>query len=300
MPSARHPVWRDKNKLRLGHEKAVTSHDCRLITVCASLAVVVALSPSLFLYVSLSLNVLFVWFLQECYTPFVNGSFFEHEGKPLCEAHYHQSRGSLCQACQQPILGRCVTAMGAKFHPNHLVCHFCLKPLSKGCFKEQENKPYCHPCFIKLFGWGRRLAPSSVSALEKNKTTKQKKLYDSCSFLCGKEGGAGLFSGLRIFQLLGNGMKKKDAAHHQLHFSFMKLQLSWQPEVEPQRLSDQLEMRPNVFFSLYVNFFHILRWFKLNVIILIVAPKLEVKQNVKAQSNFRDRLALLCKYPLIY
>uniref|UniRef100_A0A3Q3N6F1 Transforming growth factor beta-1-induced transcript 1 protein n=1 Tax=Labrus bergylta TaxID=56723 RepID=A0A3Q3N6F1_9LABR len=89
---------------------------------------------------------------RECYCPFVNGSFFEHEGKPLCEAHYHQSRGSMCQACQQPILGRCVTAMGAKFHPHHLVCHFCLKPLSKGCFKEQENKPYCHPCFIKLFG----------------------------------------------------------------------------------------------------------------------------------------------------
>ncbi|XP_077594993.1 transforming growth factor beta-1-induced transcript 1 protein-like isoform X2 [Stigmatopora nigra] len=89
---------------------------------------------------------------RECYSPFVNGSFFEHEGQPLCEAHYHQSRGSMCQACQQPILGRCVTAMGAKFHPHHLVCHFCLKPLSKGCFKEQENKPYCHPCFIKLFG----------------------------------------------------------------------------------------------------------------------------------------------------
>ncbi|XP_029569177.1 transforming growth factor beta-1-induced transcript 1 protein isoform X2 [Salmo trutta] len=89
---------------------------------------------------------------RECYCPFVNGSFFEHEGQPLCEAHYHQSRGSMCQACQQPILGRCVTAMGAKFHPHHLVCHFCLKPLSKGCFKEQENKPYCHPCFIKLFG----------------------------------------------------------------------------------------------------------------------------------------------------
>uniref|UniRef100_H2SLI4 Transforming growth factor beta-1-induced transcript 1 protein n=1 Tax=Takifugu rubripes TaxID=31033 RepID=H2SLI4_TAKRU len=89
---------------------------------------------------------------RECYTPFVNGSFFEHEGKPLCEAHYHQSRGSVCHACQQPILGRCVTAMGAKFHPHHFVCHFCLKPLSKGCFKEQENKQYCHPCFLKLCG----------------------------------------------------------------------------------------------------------------------------------------------------
>uniref|UniRef100_A0A8C1L2Q0 LIM zinc-binding domain-containing protein n=1 Tax=Cyprinus carpio TaxID=7962 RepID=A0A8C1L2Q0_CYPCA len=40
----------------------------------------------------------------------------------------------------------------SSLHEIHLVCHFCLKPLSKGCFKEQDNKPYCHPCFIKLFG----------------------------------------------------------------------------------------------------------------------------------------------------
>lgn len=221
MPSARHPVWKDKNKLRLGHEKAVTSHDCRLITVHASLAVVASdvscpAWTSLSLYFSLWMSP-FVRVLQECYTPFVNGSFFEHEGKPLCEAHYHQSRGSLCQACQQPILGRCVTAMGAKFHPNHLVCHFCLKPLSKGCFKEQENKPYCHPCFIKLFGWGRRLAPSSVSALEK----KKKSCMTLALFYVGKRVELVSFLVLRIFQLLGNGMKKKEAGHHQLHFSFI-------------------------------------------------------------------------------
>lgn len=100
-----------------------------------------------------------VFLSQECFSPFVNGSFFEHEGQPLCEVHYHQSRGSVCQACQQPIVGRCVTAMGAKFHPQHLVCQFCLKPLSKGCFKEQDNKPYCHPCFLKLFGWMSQRIP---------------------------------------------------------------------------------------------------------------------------------------------
>lgn len=129
------------NKLELCHGKVVISHENAVIRVAWVSAVTESrcVASSRF---------------QECYSPFVNGSFFEHEGKPLCEAHYHQSRGSVCQACQQPILGRCVTAMGAKFHPHHLVCHFCLKPLSKGCFKEQENKPYCHPCFIKLFGWG--------------------------------------------------------------------------------------------------------------------------------------------------
>ncbi|XP_013880420.1 mucin-5AC isoform X2 [Austrofundulus limnaeus] len=88
---------------------------------------------------------------RECFTPFVNGSFFEHDGQPYCEVHYHERRGSLCSGCQKPITGRCITAMSKKFHPEHFVCAFCLKQLNKGTFKEQNDKPYCHSCFIKLF-----------------------------------------------------------------------------------------------------------------------------------------------------
>lgn len=88
---------------------------------------------------------------QECYTPFINGSFFDHEGQPYCESHYHERRGSMCSGCQKPITGRCITAMGKKFHPEHFVCAFCLKQLNKGTFKDQKDKPYCHGCFNKLF-----------------------------------------------------------------------------------------------------------------------------------------------------
>ncbi|XP_051981563.1 paxillin a isoform X1 [Xyrauchen texanus] len=88
---------------------------------------------------------------RECFTPFLNGSFFEHEGQPYCEAHYHEHRGSLCSGCQKPITGRCITAMGKKFHPEHFVCAFCLKQLNKGTFKEQNDKPYCQNCYVKLF-----------------------------------------------------------------------------------------------------------------------------------------------------
>ncbi|XP_075710100.1 paxillin [Rhinoderma darwinii] len=88
---------------------------------------------------------------RECFTPFVNGSFFEHDGQPYCEVHYHERRGSLCSGCQKPITGRCITAMGKKFHPEHFVCAFCLKQLNKGTFKEQNDRPYCQNCFVKLF-----------------------------------------------------------------------------------------------------------------------------------------------------
>lgn len=101
---------------------------------------------------------IFNWFsiclssLQDCRQPFVNGSFFDHEGLPYCETHYHAKRGSLCAGCSKPITGRCITAMFRKFHPEHFVCAFCLKQLNKGTFKEQNDKPYCHACFDKLFG----------------------------------------------------------------------------------------------------------------------------------------------------
>uniref|UniRef100_A0A8C4WZS7 Paxillin n=1 Tax=Eptatretus burgeri TaxID=7764 RepID=A0A8C4WZS7_EPTBU len=89
---------------------------------------------------------------RECYTPFINGCFFELDAQPYCELHYHARRGSLCAGCQKPITGRCISAMGHKFHPEHFTCAFCTKQLNKGTFKEQNDKPYCHPCFVKLFG----------------------------------------------------------------------------------------------------------------------------------------------------
>ncbi|XP_064619331.1 paxillin-like isoform X2 [Lineus longissimus] len=89
---------------------------------------------------------------QDCHMPFSGGSFFDHDGFPYCEMHYHAKRGSLCAGCQKPITGRCITAMYKKFHPEHFVCAFCLKQLNKGTFKEQNEKPYCHSCFVKLFG----------------------------------------------------------------------------------------------------------------------------------------------------
>ncbi|KAM4608185.1 transforming growth factor beta-1-induced transcript 1 protein [Discoglossus pictus] len=87
-----------------------------------------------------------------CKSPFLSGSFFENDGLPLCETHYHSVRGSLCAGCEQPITGRCVTAMGRKFHPHHLSCTFCLRQLNKGTFREQDGKPYCQACYGRLYG----------------------------------------------------------------------------------------------------------------------------------------------------
>uniref|UniRef100_A0A1I8H094 Transforming growth factor beta-1-induced transcript 1 protein n=1 Tax=Macrostomum lignano TaxID=282301 RepID=A0A1I8H094_9PLAT len=87
---------------------------------------------------------------RDCGSDFSTGSFYEHEGQPYCELHYHAHRGSLCMACEKPITSKCITAMGRKFHPQCFECTFCKNELSKGTFKERENKPYCSECFDKL------------------------------------------------------------------------------------------------------------------------------------------------------
>ncbi|VDN04746.1 unnamed protein product [Thelazia callipaeda] len=84
---------------------------------------------------------------QECGKPFETGSFYVHDNVPLCETHYHKKRGSLCATCQKPISGRCVSAMGQKFHPEHFCCFYCRKQLNNGTFKEVDRKPFCHKCY---------------------------------------------------------------------------------------------------------------------------------------------------------
>lgn len=88
---------------------------------------------------------------QECLTGFTGGSFFELEGRPYCELHFHQRQGTICHGCGRPVTGRCITAAGRRYHPEHFVCTYCLGRLNKGTFRECGDKMYCQPCHDKLF-----------------------------------------------------------------------------------------------------------------------------------------------------
>ncbi|XP_075611841.1 leupaxin-like isoform X2 [Balearica regulorum gibbericeps] len=87
----------------------------------------------------------------ECMSSFASGSFFELEGRPYCELHFHQRQGSICHGCGRPVTGRCITAAGRKYHPEHFICAYCLGQLQKGTFREHGNKMYCQACHDKLF-----------------------------------------------------------------------------------------------------------------------------------------------------
>ncbi|XP_026706260.1 leupaxin [Athene cunicularia] len=87
----------------------------------------------------------------ECLSGFASGSFFELEGRPYCELHFHQRQGNICHGCGHPVTGRCITAMGRKYHPEHFICAYCLGQLQKGTFRERGDKMYCQACHDKLF-----------------------------------------------------------------------------------------------------------------------------------------------------
>ncbi|KAI6189722.1 hypothetical protein M3Y97_00039400 [Aphelenchoides bicaudatus] len=80
----------------------------------------------------------------------VGGSFFNGDGVPLCELHYHQRQGSLCAHCQHPIAGRCISAMGRKFHPSCFTCCYCSKKLLSGTYRDCRGRPYCNSCYEKI------------------------------------------------------------------------------------------------------------------------------------------------------
>ncbi|KYO40742.1 leupaxin [Alligator mississippiensis] len=87
----------------------------------------------------------------DCLSNFTSGSFFELDGRPYCELHFHQRQGTVCHGCGRPITGRCISAMGHKFHPEHFICAYCLMQLKKGTFREHGEKTYCQACYSKLF-----------------------------------------------------------------------------------------------------------------------------------------------------
>ncbi|XP_052667791.1 leupaxin isoform X2 [Harpia harpyja] len=87
----------------------------------------------------------------ECLSSFTRGSFFELQGRPYCELHFHQRQGNICHGCGHPVTGRCITAAGRKYHPEHFICAYCLGQLQKGTFREHGDKMYCRACHDKLF-----------------------------------------------------------------------------------------------------------------------------------------------------
>jgi len=54
-----------------------------------------------------------------------------------------------CAQCGKPIVGDMVEAGGRKFHPEHMSCSSCYRPIGSGSYYEPDGKIQCESCFKK-------------------------------------------------------------------------------------------------------------------------------------------------------
>jgi len=86
-----------------------------------------------------------------CSTPLGTSNFYEQDGTANCERCYQELFCSRCAHCDEPITGRCVTALNRKWHLEHFICTQCLGPFPGGSFFERDGRPYCDNCFHNAF-----------------------------------------------------------------------------------------------------------------------------------------------------
>lgn len=56
-----------------------------------------------------------------------------------------------CSACDKPIVGQVITALGKTWHPEHFTCTHCTQELGTRNFFERDGHPYCEPDYHNLF-----------------------------------------------------------------------------------------------------------------------------------------------------
>lgn len=56
-----------------------------------------------------------------------------------------------CSACDKPIVGQVITALGKTWHPEHFTCTHCTQELGTRNFFERDGNPYCEIDYHNLF-----------------------------------------------------------------------------------------------------------------------------------------------------
>jgi paxillin len=94
-----------------------------------------------------------------------------------------------CTACEKPIVGQVITALGKTWHPEHFVCNHCNQELGTRNFFERDGNPYCEPDYHNLFS--PRCAYCNGPILDKCVTALEKTWHTEHFFCaqCGQQFG---------------------------------------------------------------------------------------------------------------
>ncbi|KAJ8923323.1 hypothetical protein NQ315_001881 [Exocentrus adspersus] len=106
-----------------------------------------------------------------CKEPITESKFRTNDDKPYCTPCHIKLFAKTCHACDQPILDKCVQAMGANWHEDHFLCTDCKSKLIGTQFMDVAGLPYCQKCYVskhadRCKGCGKPIPDKAIVALD--------------------------------------------------------------------------------------------------------------------------------------
>ncbi|XP_050311233.1 transforming growth factor beta-1-induced transcript 1 protein-like isoform X3 [Anthonomus grandis grandis] len=108
---------------------------------------------------------------EACKEPITETKFRTHEDKPYCTGCHIKHFANTCHACDEPILDKCVQAMGVNWHEDHFLCGGCKCKLIGTQFMDVKGAPFCQKCYLskhadRCKGCSKPIADKAVVALD--------------------------------------------------------------------------------------------------------------------------------------
>lgn len=116
-----------------------------------------------------------------CQDPLGTRNFYEVDGQPNCDKCYQGLFCPKCGHCNRPIMDRCITALGKKWHPEHFVCASCSSPFPGGSFFERDSRPFCESCF---YGGATNKCGSCLQPIRADSVTAMGNQWHPECFVC--------------------------------------------------------------------------------------------------------------------
>jgi len=82
----------------------------------------------------------------QCFQPFPESIFYEHEDRPYCHNCYTVNFAPMCYTCGGWVIGRVIEALDVKWHPECFGCYMCGAELCENGFFKHNGRPICIGC----------------------------------------------------------------------------------------------------------------------------------------------------------
>ncbi|XP_019855906.1 PREDICTED: LIM and senescent cell antigen-like-containing domain protein 1 isoform X2 [Amphimedon queenslandica] len=113
----------------------------------------------------------------QCFQPFPEGVFFEHEGRRYCEQDYKTLYAPCCSGCGDFVIGRVIRAVSQSWHPKCFKCVNCHCELADIGFVKNQGRPLCKRCNSEFKGGAKKFCAKCSKQLTARCREKDGDLY---------------------------------------------------------------------------------------------------------------------------